>query len=56
VLATAVDDHGLRLITREALPFACLGHKASLKYSAKWSGSKDLDRKLKLLWKVGKSD
>jgi hypothetical protein len=35
VLATAVDDHGLRFISAESLPFACVGSPDAFKAAAK---------------------
>ena len=48
VLAAAVDDRGIRFISREAFPFACVGNRTYVKSSLKWSGSKGLKRDLKL--------
>jgi hypothetical protein len=48
VLATTVDDHGFRLISREAFPFACVGGSGSLKSTVTWKGPKGLDRDMKL--------
>jgi hypothetical protein len=54
VLAASVDDGGLRLISREAFPLACLGNCASLKSSATWSARKGFDSDIKLNLGLGR--
>ena len=44
VLAAMVDDRGLRIVLREAIPFACFGTESNLKIKA---GTGGLDEKLK---------
>jgi hypothetical protein len=53
VLAASIDDAGLRLIAREAFPFACAGQGTYLRSSVQWSGAKGLKRDVKLGWKWG---
>ncbi len=48
VLAAAVDDRGIRVISREAFPFACVGNRTYVKSGLKWSGSTGLKRDVTL--------
>ncbi|MGC8639800.1 MAG: hypothetical protein ACP5XB_08005 [Isosphaeraceae bacterium] len=47
VLAATVDDHGFRLISREAFPFACVGTNGKIKWSTTWDGKDGHKGKLK---------
>jgi hypothetical protein len=39
VIATTVDEHGFRVLAREAFPFVCLGNPGSLKPTIKLGGN-----------------
>jgi hypothetical protein len=52
VLASTVDDHGVRWIGREAFPFACMPGADGLKAKTTWNLTKPAESKLKLDFNV----
>ena len=53
VIATTVDEHGFRLLAREAFPFVSLGNPGSLKSTIKLSGAKGFKPDRKLSFNLG---
>jgi hypothetical protein len=53
VVAATVDDRGLRVFTREALPFVGLGDATSFKSIVSWDGKKGFTRDVKFSFSLG---
>ncbi len=51
VLAASVDDRGLRVVVREAFPFAPWGDESSLDTSVSWTGGGGAKQNFKFNWK-----